>query len=72
MTATFIPAAARCRPFAAEPRWPHHVSDPHRAPDMQPVAISRWLAREVEALTFRKPTACTYNPLVYGRRPHET
>jgi hypothetical protein len=39
---------------------------------MQPVAISRWLAREVEALTFRKPTACTYNPLVYGRRPHET
>jgi hypothetical protein len=24
------------------------------------------------ALTFRKPTACTYNPLVYARRPHET
>ena len=38
---------------------------------MQPVAISRWLAREVDALTFRKPTACTYNPLVYARRPHE-
>jgi single-strand selective monofunctional uracil DNA glycosylase len=38
---------------------------------MQPVAISRWLAREVDALTFRPPTACTYNPLVYARRPHE-
>ena len=38
---------------------------------MKPVAISRWLAREVDALTFRLPTACTYNPLVYARRPHE-
>jgi len=38
---------------------------------MKPVAISRWLAHEVDALTFRPPTACTYNPLVYARRPHE-
>lgn len=38
---------------------------------MKPVAISRWLAREVDALTFRAPTACTYNPLVYARKPHE-
>ena len=38
---------------------------------MQPVAISRWLAREVDALVFRAPTACTYNPLVYARKPHE-
>jgi single-strand selective monofunctional uracil DNA glycosylase len=38
---------------------------------MQPVAISRWLAREVETLEFRPPTACIYNPLVYARRPHE-
>lgn len=38
---------------------------------MKPVAISRWLAREVDALSFRPPTACTYNPLVYARRPHE-
>jgi len=38
---------------------------------MQPVAISRWLARHVDSLSFRPPTACTYNPLVYARRPHE-
>jgi single-strand selective monofunctional uracil DNA glycosylase len=38
---------------------------------MKPVAIARWLAREVDALAFRSPTACTYNPLVYARRPHE-
>ena len=38
---------------------------------MKPVAISRWLAREVDALVFRPPTACTYNPLIYARRPHE-
>lgn len=38
---------------------------------MQPVAISRWLAREVGTIVFRPPTACTYNPLVYARRPHE-
>lgn len=38
---------------------------------MKPVAISRWLAREVDALVFHPPTACTYNPLVYARRPHE-
>ena len=38
---------------------------------MNPVSISRWLAREVERLSFRPPTACVYNPLVYARRPHE-
>jgi single-strand selective monofunctional uracil DNA glycosylase len=38
---------------------------------MKPVAIARWLAREADALAFRPPTACTYNPLVYARRPHE-
>jgi single-strand selective monofunctional uracil DNA glycosylase len=38
---------------------------------MKPVAIARRLAREVDALVFRPPTACTYNPLVYARRPHE-
>jgi len=40
-------------------------------PLMKPVAISRWLAREVDALVFRPPTACTYNPLLYARKPHE-
>jgi len=38
---------------------------------MHPIAISRWLAREVAGLRFGKPTACVYNPLVYARRPHE-
>ena len=38
---------------------------------MKPIAIARWLARETDALTFRPPTACTYNPLVYARRSHE-
>lgn len=38
---------------------------------MKPIAIARWLAREVDALAFRPPTACTYNPLVYARKPHE-
>lgn len=38
---------------------------------MQPVAIARRLAREVDGLAFGPPTACTYNPLVYARRPHE-
>jgi single-strand selective monofunctional uracil DNA glycosylase len=38
---------------------------------MEPIAISRWLARKVHALRFAAPTACTYNPLVYARRPHE-
>ncbi|MFM7205492.1 MAG: uracil-DNA glycosylase family protein [Planctomycetaceae bacterium] len=38
---------------------------------MKPIAISRWLAREVDGLVFRGPTACTYNPLIYARRPHE-
>jgi single-strand selective monofunctional uracil DNA glycosylase len=38
---------------------------------MHPIAISRWLAREVGSLRFGKPTACVYNPLVYARRPHE-
>jgi single-strand selective monofunctional uracil DNA glycosylase len=39
---------------------------------MHPIAISRWLAREVAGLRFARPTACVYNPLVYARRPHET
>jgi single-strand selective monofunctional uracil DNA glycosylase len=38
---------------------------------MTPIAISRWLARNVEGLRFRSPTVCVYNPLVYARRPHE-
>lgn len=38
---------------------------------MQPVAISRWLSRELEPLAFRPPTACTYDPLVYAQKPHE-
>jgi single-strand selective monofunctional uracil DNA glycosylase len=38
---------------------------------MHPIAISRWLSREVAGLRFGQPTACVYNPLVYARRPHE-
>lgn len=38
---------------------------------MHPIAISRWLARQVQGLRFRRPTSCVYNPLVYARRPHE-
>jgi single-strand selective monofunctional uracil DNA glycosylase len=38
---------------------------------MNPVSISRWLARAVGSLSFGAPTACVYNPLVYARRPHE-
>lgn len=38
---------------------------------MKPIAIARWLARETDALVFRPPTACTYNPLIYARRSHE-
>jgi single-strand selective monofunctional uracil DNA glycosylase len=38
---------------------------------MTPIAISRWLARNVAGLRFGLPTACVYNPLEYARRPHE-
>ena len=38
---------------------------------MNPVEISRWLAKEVDALDFSPPTACTYNPLIHARRSHE-
>ncbi|MFM7108161.1 MAG: uracil-DNA glycosylase family protein [Planctomycetaceae bacterium] len=38
---------------------------------MHPIAISRWLTKEVAGLRFAPPTACVYNPLVYARRPHE-
>ena len=38
---------------------------------MNPISISRWLARHVQGLRFGPPTACAYNPLVYARRPHE-
>ena len=38
---------------------------------MNPISISRWLARTVQGLRFGPPTACVYNPLVYARRPHE-
>ena len=38
---------------------------------MHPIAISRWLAREVAGMRFGRPTACVYNPLVYARRSHE-
>ena len=35
------------------------------------IPISRRLAAEADALEFRAPTACVYNPLVYAREPHE-
>jgi len=38
---------------------------------VHPIEISRWLAEEVSSLSFTPPTACTYNPLVHARRPHE-
>ena len=38
---------------------------------MNPIEISRWLAKEVDALSFAPPTACTYNPLIHARRAHE-
>jgi single-strand selective monofunctional uracil DNA glycosylase len=38
---------------------------------MTPLAISRWLAKEVAGLEFGPPASCVYNPLVYARRPHE-
>jgi single-strand selective monofunctional uracil DNA glycosylase len=38
---------------------------------MHPIAISRWLAKEVSGLRFGRPTTCVYNPLVSARRPHE-
>jgi len=38
---------------------------------MNPIAISRWLTRQVADLEFGPPTACVYNPLVYARRSHE-
>ena len=38
---------------------------------MNPVEISRWLAKEVDVLHFSPPTACTYNPLIHARRSHE-
>lgn len=38
---------------------------------MHPLTISRRLCKAVEGLTFRRPTACVYNPLVYARRSHE-
>jgi single-strand selective monofunctional uracil DNA glycosylase len=38
---------------------------------VHPLTISRRLCKAVESLTFRRPTACVYNPLVYARRSHE-
>lgn len=38
---------------------------------MHPIAISRWLAGEVDRLRFGRPTTCVYNPLAYARRAHE-
>ena len=38
---------------------------------MKPIAIARWLTRELDAIAFRSPTACTYNPLIYARRSHQ-
>jgi single-strand selective monofunctional uracil DNA glycosylase len=35
---------------------------------MDPVRISRKLAKEVDALSFSEPVAYVYNPLVYARR----
>lgn len=34
-------------------------------------AVSRDLAREVDAMTFAPPVAYVYDPLVYARAPHE-
>lgn len=42
-----------------------------RLSPMHPIDISRWLSRNVRPLAFGPPTACTYNPLGYARRPHE-
>ncbi|MFM7136900.1 MAG: uracil-DNA glycosylase family protein [Planctomycetota bacterium] len=38
---------------------------------VNPISISRWLARTVQKLRFGPPTTCVYNPLIYARRPHE-
>jgi single-strand selective monofunctional uracil DNA glycosylase len=38
---------------------------------MDPIAIARWLARNVGRFRFGPPVACVYNPLGYARRPHE-
>jgi single-strand selective monofunctional uracil DNA glycosylase len=38
---------------------------------MEPVAISRRLARAVDALAFGPPVTHVYNPLRYARAPHE-
>jgi single-strand selective monofunctional uracil DNA glycosylase len=38
---------------------------------MHPIAISRWLAKQVDSLRFGRPTHCVYDPLVYARRSHE-
>lgn len=38
---------------------------------MNPVRVSKQLARDVADLSFGAPTACIYNPLVYAWRPHE-
>ncbi len=38
---------------------------------MDPVSITRALAREVDALDFAPPVAHVYNPLVYARNPLE-
>jgi len=35
------------------------------------VKISRNLAKKCDALSFAEPVTCTYNPLVYARKPHE-
>jgi single-strand selective monofunctional uracil DNA glycosylase len=38
---------------------------------MEPIAISRKLARAVGQLRFAHPVECVYNPLEYARAPHE-
>ncbi len=38
---------------------------------MNPVGISKRLARDVAELAFGLPTSYVYNPLVYAWRPHE-
>lgn len=35
------------------------------------VEVSRSLAKRVAPLRFAPPVACTYNPLIYAREPHE-
>jgi single-strand selective monofunctional uracil DNA glycosylase len=76
-----IPVASLLKQAPAMPNTIAHLVPCRRAENfdqqrmkpaaMNPIAISRWLARGVQRLRFARPTARVYNPLVYARRPHE-